>query len=91
MLREKISSGHRWSLTKLAPFSSRVRQQLDQIERTEFLRHVSKRGLDELENRLKSVSLDQVRSFCQNDPWGTNYLVNVWEYVHGVAELSSYP
>ena len=98
MLRETLSSCHRWSLTKLAPFSPRVRRQLDEIELSEYLQHVRHHsfrlpqpGLDELETRLKPVTLEQVRSAFPDDPWGTNYLVNVWEYVHGVAELSSYP
>jgi Radical SAM superfamily len=98
MLPETLSSSYKWSLTKLAPYSHKVKELLAETELIEFIRHVSyhnfrlpQTSLTDLENRLRTLSLQQVKSFFPNDPWGTNFLVNVWEYTQGVSELTSYP
>jgi pyruvate-formate lyase-activating enzyme len=98
MLRETFSSSYRWSLAKLAPYSSKAHKTFAQIELREFFDHVSyhnfrldQAGLDELENKIRALSLEQVTAFFPFDPWGTNFLTNLWEYTHGVAELNSYP
>jgi len=98
MLRETLSSSYRWSLKKLAPHSPRAQSVLEKTEFADFLHHIhyhnfrlDQTGMAQLENRLKALSLAQVRSFFPGDAWATNFLVNVWEYVHGVDELTSYP
>jgi pyruvate-formate lyase-activating enzyme len=98
MLPQRFSSSYKWSLTKLAPYSHKAKDLLDETELIEFIRHVSyhnfrlrQETLTELENRLRGLSLHQVQSFFPDDAWGTNFLVNIWEYAQGVAELTSYP
>ena len=45
----------------------------------------------EMENSLKFFSREEVRSLFAWDPLISNLLLNIWEYVHAVAELDSYP
>ena len=100
MLLDRLSSSYRWSLAKLAPHSAGLQEFLAAKEATEFIRDVigvhngfrlSPTQLEYLEDRIGVLSLEKVRSFFPDDAWGTNFLVNVWEYARGVAELTSYP
>jgi len=40
---------------------------------------------------LAKLSPEEIRSEYGHDPWLANYFVNWWEYLNGVAELSTYP
>ena len=45
----------------------------------------------EMENSLKFFSREEVQSLFAWDPLISNLLLNIWEYVHAVAQLNSYP
>lgn len=44
-----------------------------------------------LEKQLVRASEAQVRRRYKDDPWLQNYVLNVWEKVHGRTELTTYP
>jgi hypothetical protein len=47
--------------------------------------------LADLEKRMAKVDRETVEVLSSSDPWIRNFLLNVWEYVHGVTELTTYP
>ena len=44
-----------------------------------------------MERIIGPLTREEVIALTADDPWIQNFLVNVWEYVHGVEELTSYP
>lgn len=47
--------------------------------------------LDELETILRDVTREETLRVVFGDRWLQNYLLNVWEYVHGESTLTSLP
>jgi pyruvate-formate lyase-activating enzyme len=45
----------------------------------------------QLEEVLGQFSREDLREFCINDPWLSNYVVNIWEFVRGETTLTTYP
>ena len=52
---------------------------------------LSQEQLLEVESSLKYFSREEVQNLFAWDPVISNLLLNIWEYVHGIAKLSSYP
>jgi pyruvate-formate lyase-activating enzyme len=52
---------------------------------------VSVEELADLERTMRKVTAEDVRTLVSGDTWLTNFLLNVWEYVQGVSELTTYP
>ena len=47
--------------------------------------------IEHLLEELSRYELPQIRRVCQNDPWLSNFLTNLWEYNKGETTLTSYP
>ncbi|HEC43394.1 MAG TPA: radical SAM protein [Bacteroides sp.] len=43
------------------------------------------------ENLISEYSREVLRDYFKDDPWFSNYIVNIWEYVNGETELTTYP
>ena len=47
--------------------------------------------LPKLEDAMASFSREEVKQLYAHDPWASNLLLNIWEYIHGETMLKSYP
>lgn len=47
--------------------------------------------LREVEQAMTVLSRIEVARLCAGDPWMTNFLLSLWEYVHGETTLTTYP
>jgi sulfatase maturation enzyme AslB (radical SAM superfamily) len=45
----------------------------------------------EYEEFVSAYSRDLLRDFFEDDPWFANFILNIWEYVQGESELTTYP
>lgn len=45
----------------------------------------------EYEKLVESYSKEMLQEFFKDDPWFANYIVNIWEFVHGETVLTTYP
>jgi MoaA/NifB/PqqE/SkfB family radical SAM enzyme len=48
-------------------------------------------SLSDYEKLVESFSKEELQEFFKDDPWFVNYILNIWEYVHGETELTTYP
>lgn len=47
--------------------------------------------LPKLEEAMPVFSREEVKRLYADDPWVSNLLLNMWEYMHGETRLTSYP
>ena len=53
--------------------------------------HLAAKLLPKLEDAMAAFSREEVKQLYADDPWVSNLLLNMWEYIHGETTLTSYP
>jgi pyruvate-formate lyase-activating enzyme len=47
--------------------------------------------LSEYEKLVAQYSKEDLKDYFKDDPWFANYIINIWENIHGETELTTYP